>query len=454
MDESLENLLDACQDTGDLAAPAPDSNNAPIVPPVVDSIEEAGIASSVIEHLILKYLHFRGEIAGRQIANLIGLQFSVISDLLARLQHQQLICVIRALGLGPVSSTFALTESGRNLAIEYLKSNQYTGPAPVPLFQYATIVELQKLKHNWLKPEDLRQAFEHLVVENDIFAQLGPALSASESFLIYGQPGNGKTALAEALVKIETAPIYIPYALEYQGNIIQIYDPTFHPKIDRENSLLKAMADDPPYDGRWFKSQRPFITTGGELTLEMLDLSYNASSKVYDAPFQLKANNGIYLIDDFGRQRAGPKEILNRWIVPMERHVDYLNLHSGGKITIPFETFLIFSTNLAPNDLGDEAYLRRIQYKMFVPSPKPPEFIEIFRRVCRSQGLSCPPGLAENFVQKNYVDQPKPFRRCQPRDIIKHATHIINFECRSKELSEEVLNRAFRSCFTQQLDEL
>jgi len=428
--------------------------DASVVPPVVESIEETGISVTVIEHLILKYLHFNGELSGREIASTIGLQFSVISEVLARFKHHQVITVKNALGLGPVSSTFTLTESGRNLALQCLAYNQYTGPAPVPLYQYATIVERQKPKPDWLQPQQVQHAMRHLVVEKEIIEQLGPAVSASESFLIYGQPGNGKTALAEALAGIESESIYIPYAIEYQGQIVQIYDPVYHPKVDQEQSVLKALSDDAPHDRRWFKSPRPFIMTGGELSMEMLDLTYNTNSKVYDAPFQLKANNGIYLIDDFGRQKASPKEILNRWIVPMERGVDYLNLHSGGKVTVPFAAFLIFSTNLQPNNLGDEAFLRRIQYKMFVQNPKPAEFITIFKRTCESRQLICPPGLAEGFVQKHYTATGKPFRRCQPRDIINHVVHIINFERRSKELSEELLDRAFHSCFAQIVDDV
>jgi SpoVK/Ycf46/Vps4 family AAA+-type ATPase len=311
---------------------------------------------------------------------------------------------------------------------------------------------LQKLKEHWLTPDLLERAFKHLVVERDILSQIGPAVNASKSFLIYGQPGNGKTALAEALFRVDSEPIYMPYALECQGNIIQIYDPIYHQKIEDEESGMTALALDTSFDGRWFKCRRPFIVSGGELTLDMLDLSFNNHSKVYDAPFQLKANNGIYLIDDFGRQKATPTEILNRWILPMERHIDYLTFQAGGKMTVPFEAFLIFSTNLNPTQLGDEAFMRRIQYKMFLRSPKAPEYIEIFDRFTKSCDLVCEPGLAERFVAKHYVSGGKPFRRCQPRDVITHAIDILNFERRPMELTEDVLDRAFYSCFIESSD--
>jgi predicted ATPase with chaperone activity len=424
----------------------------PPVAPVPDSLASTGLDAALVEQLVLKYLYFRGDLAGREIANLMGLQFSLIEGILEQLKYQHSVAVKKSLGFGSISAVFALTESGRSLAREYLDKNQYAGPAPVPIEQYTRVVRLQKLPENWLSLGLLDQALRHLVVEDDIRSQLGPAVSASESFLIYGQPGNGKTALAEALFRLETEPILTPYALEYQGNIIQIYDPIYHPKIDDSNSLVTALASNPPHDGRWFKSKRPFIITGGELTLAMLDLSFNEHSKVYDAPFQLKANNGIYLIDDFGRQKASPAEILNRWIVPLERHIDYLNFRTGGKVTVPFETFVIFSTNMQPDALGDEAFLRRIQFKMFLRSPALPEFLQIFRQTCESRQLTCAPGLIEQFVDRHYKTSAKGFRRCHPRDIINHAIYIINFERRPKELTAELLERAFRSCFVQSIN--
>jgi predicted ATPase with chaperone activity len=430
----------------------PESGEAPAVPPVPESIEDAGIPPSIIEHLILKYLYFRGELMGREIGTLIGFPFSVIDETLEMFKRQHYVAVKKSLGMGNMSGVFMLTESGRNMAREFLENNQYAGPAPVPLYQYTELVRRQRLKENWLSPELLKIAFKHLVVEQDILSQIGPAVNSNKSFLIYGQPGNGKTALAESLFRVENEPIYMPYAIECQGNIIQVYDPIYHNKLEDQTSLVSALSETQPHDGRWFKCKRPCIITGGELTLDMLDLSFNKHSKVYDAPFQLKSNNGIYLIDDFGRQKASPAEILNRWIVPMERHIDYLSFQAGGKMTVPFEAFLIFSTNLRPDQLGDEAFLRRIQYKMFLRSPKGPEFVQIFERYCIDKQILCPPGLAASFVQKHYTNVNKPFRRCHPRDVISHAVDILHFERRPIALTEDVLDRAFHSCFVENVD--
>jgi len=446
------------------AAPSPESRESErprytsppeeqeVVPPPPESLADTGISISLIEQLILKFLYFRGEVMGRDIASLVGLQYSLIDELLESLKRQHHVGIKKSLGMGNSSGIFALTESGRNLTREYLENNQYAGTVPVPLHQYAEVVRRQRLAENWLSPDSLKKAFKHLVVEQDILARIGPAVNSNKSFLIYGQPGNGKTALAESLFRVETAPIYLPYAIESQGNIIQLYDPIYHQKIDDSESDSVTLDRDHGYDRRWFKCRRPFIITGGELGLDMLDLSFNKVSKVYDAPFQLKANNGIYLIDDFGRQKASPAEILNRWIVPMERHVDYLSFQAGGKMTVPFEAFLIFSTNLRPEQLGDEAFLRRIQYKMFLRSPGRAEFIQIFERFAESRLLEYEPGVIEGFVEKHYVKGGKRYRRCHPRDVISHAIDLINFEARPKELTEDVLDRAVDSCCTDNVD--
>ena len=354
--------------------------------------------------------------------------------------------------MGNISSVFALSEAGRTLAREYLDSNQYTGHAPVPLYQYNYIVRRQRRKEGWLTPQALDRAYRHVVTTPRMMAQIGPAVSSGNSFLIYGQAGNGKTYMAEALTGLDDEAIYVPYAIESQGSIIQVFDPIYHQPIHGEEQV-SAFRTEEAHDGRWIKCKRPFIVTGGELSPDMLDLNFNNVSKIYDAPYQLKANNGIYLIDDFGRQRCTPAEILNRWIVPMERRVDYLSFRTGGKMTVPFEAFLIFSTNLSPNDLGDDAFLRRIQYKMLVRNPGPDEFTRIFLQFCESRELNCDEQMVSRFIERHYRTAGKPMRRCQPRDVLSHAVNLIQFENLPMQLTDEVLDRAFTSCFAEDAEE-
>jgi predicted ATPase with chaperone activity len=420
-----------------------------LLPPIPETIEESGLAEAMVEQLIVKTLYFRNETQGRELSLALGLKFSAIEAIVDFLKRQHLVQVKRSLGLGNISAVYALTENGRTLAREYLEANQYAGKAPVPLDQYRTVVKLQRHRESWLTIEMLRHAFRHMVVTPQLLNAIGPAVNSGKSFLIYGQPGNGKTYLAEALFELDHTPVYVPYAIESQGMIIQMYDPIYHSPVrdaEEEESVL-SLAYEPSYDMRWFRTRRPFIVSGGELDLAMLDLAFNPVSKFYDAPLQLKANNGIYLIDDFGRQKATPAEILNRWIVPMERRIDYLTFQNGTKMHVPFECFLIFSTNLKPQNLGDEAFLRRIQYKMLMRSPSEHEYAEIFIRFCESKRLPIEDGLIERLIEFRYRMTGRPRRRCHPRDVLNHAMDIIRFEKRPWELTSEVLDLAFESCF-------
>lgn len=421
-----------------------------VAPPVPETVEQTGLPESLLEQLILKHLYFRGDIYGQDLSHGIGLKFSVIQDIVESLKLRHHVQVKRSLGMGNVGAVFALTEAGRERAHEYLDANQYAGPAPVPLEQYCEIVRQQKRREGWLTREALRRAFKGMVLTEHVLSQMGPAVSSANSLLLYGKPGDGKTFLVEHLNNLETTPIYVPCALECQGNIVQVFDPIYHQPIEEEQSSVLTVALEGSADGRWIQCKRPFIVSGGELTLDMLDLRYNHTSKVYEAPFQLKANGGIYLIDDFGRQRATPAEVLNRWIVPMERRVDYLSFLTGGKMTAPFEAFLVFSTNLDPADLGDEAFLRRIQYKMLLRGPAENEFIRIFESFCSARRLPCPKGLIDRFIEKRYRRTGMPFRRCHPRDVLTHALNLMHFEKLPLELNEQVLDRAFEGCFLQE----
>jgi len=431
------------------SAPQEDSENASLVPPVPETVEGTGLVASLVQQLILKMLYSRGDMLGRDLSEALGLKFSLIEGIIEHFKQQHLIQAKKSLGMGNSTVLFALTESGRNHARECMESNQYAGPAPVPLDQYTHIVRRQRRAEGWLTPEALQDAYRRMVVTPRILSRIGPAVSSGNSFLIYGQPGNGKTFLAEALMNVDDSCVYVPHALDCQGTVVQVFDPLYHQPVE-DSEEQSVFSTGPQYDRRWIKCRRPFIVTGGELTLDMLDLNYNATSKIYDAPYQLKANNGIYLIDDFGRQQCTPAEVLNRWIVPMERRVDYLKFHSGGKITVPFEAFLIFSTNLNPEQLGDEAFLRRIQYKMLMRSPDEHEFATIFRRFCESRNLAHYDGLIARFIDKHYRKARRPFRRCHPRDILSHAIDLIHFERLPFELTDDLVDRAFESCFLEE----
>jgi len=427
----------------------------PVLPGDPASLEEAGLAESTIEALILKILYFRGELYGRDLSTAVGLKFSVIQDVVEALILWHHVQVKRSLGVGNVGAILALTESGRERAREALEANRYAGPAPVPVDQYIEIVRQQRPRQGWLTRQALEQALSGMVITDQVLSQIGPAVSSANSLLLYGKPGDGKTFLIESLNNLVSEPVFVPHAIECQGNIIQVYDPVYHHRLDDPEAasvLLEAVGIDATYDHRWVKCRRPFIVSGGELTLDMLDLRFNDTSKIYEAPFQLKANNGIYLIDDFGRQRAAPAEVLNRWIVPMERRNDYLNFMTGGKMTVPFETFLVFSTNLNPAELGDEAFLRRIQYKMLLRGPSKSEFEVIFQRFCEAKQIPYRQEVLERFIGRCYVEPGKAFRRCHPRDVLTHALNLMHFEKLPLELTDELLRRAFESCFLQEED--
>jgi len=417
------------------------------IPPVPRTIAQTGLSASLFEHLIFNVLYSRGAVTGRGLADLLGIGFEVIEPLMSDLKSRHAVEVKSSDGYGVSSSLFALSEMGRKRAREYFDINQYVGPAPVPIELYRKAVASQRLRKGWLTRERLESAYQGAVIEPEVLEQIGPAANAGRSLLLYGMPGNGKTYMAEALLNLLIAEIFIPYAVEFNGAIIKIFDALYHKRSTAGNFREDTIFSERLHDGRWAKCQRPFLASGGELGLEMLELRLNPGTKIYESPFHVKANNGIYLIDDFGRQRVTPTELLNRWIVPMESRIDHLELGSGGKLSMPFEIFLVFSTNLKPADLGDEAFLRRIQYKMLVRNPGPEEFRRLFQLYSARQNLDCPSELLDKFLYERYERDKKPFRRCHPRDIFLHVTDLIEFLRLPHVLTEELLNQAFDSCF-------
>lgn len=424
-----------------LAALSTSTLPAPVfTPPQPQTLEETGLTGTLIEQMILRALYFRGEQTGSELALSMGLIFSILEGTLDHFKRNRLIEPKRSTGLGMISTTFALTEAGRVYAKQAADHCQYAGVAPVPLKKYAEGVLAQKLQGGWLSKEMLETALQGMVLSPQLLAQIGPAVNSFSTFLIYGQPGNGKTFLAESLIHLPISDVYIPYAVEANGQIIQIFDPIFHKPIKENETVTKA-------DGRWFRTKRPFIVSGGELGLEMLDLSYSTQSKTYDAPLHMKANNGIYLIDDFGRQRVSPAEVLNRWIIPMERRIDFLSLQTGGKVTVPFECLLVLSTNLKPHQLGDEAFLRRIRYKMLLKSPDLEEFEAIFKQVCHKVALPFRKEVFDRFVKRRFLEPKKAFRRCHPRDLLAHAIDYIQFERLPYRLTDDILDHAYETTF-------
>ena len=429
-------------ETAYITAERADSKPTRFVPKPPASLAEAGVSDTLAEQLILKNLYFRGEISGRDLARQLGFSFSVIEPTVDFLKRARLVEVKRSTGFGNISSVFAVSDAGRGRAKEYLENNQFLGPAPVPLSTYWDAVRNQTVEAGWMTKEVIERAFSGAIVTDEFYSKLGPAVNSFKSLLIYGRPGNGKSYLSEQLTRLDTEPVYIPYAIEADGNIIKVYDSLYHKIVDDagESVLLES---EPKYDQRWAQCKRPFLTTGGELTISMLDLMYIDSAKIYDAPYQLKANNGIYLVDDFGRQQVSPAALLNRWIYPLDRSVDYLTFQTGTKIEVPFECFLIFSSNLNPNDLGDEAFLRRLEYKMFMQNPSEEEFAAIFYDYCRQVKIECPMGLLTDVINDHYKKSGRKFRRCHPRDVVRIAIDLIKFEGLPVELSKDLMDHAF-----------
>ena len=416
----------------------------PIAP---DTLESAGLTLDIVLQLALKTLHFAGDLSGATLASRLGLRFSVIEPALHLLKQQHQVEIAGGAVLGGPSYRYRITDAGRTRAALFLESNHYVGAAPVPLAQYrAYMHEYKKHAPHTATRERVRDAFSHLVISDRVMDQLGPAINAGHSMFVYGPPGNGKTVISQAIQRLLDGDIHIPHALEVEGSIVRMYDPVTHVELPSDTAT-DVLDTGSVVDRRWVRCRRPLVMVGGELTLEALELSYNAVAGFYKAPVQALANGGVLVIDDFGRQRMRPQDLLNRWIVPLESRVDYLTLNSGQKFELPFMVLVAFATNIRPQELVDEAFLRRIHYKVLCESPSYEDFILIFRKYCDSVDVSFERPLVEELLDGYYRPRNLPMRGCHPRDLIEQSLSLAEYLGRPRQLSADLLRAACDSYF-------
>ncbi|HUF46530.1 MAG TPA: ATP-binding protein [Vicinamibacterales bacterium] len=418
--------------------------------PEPQTLEECGLRLDLIIQLVLKHLHQAGELTGSAIADRLGLVFPIVEPAIDQLKSQSLCEIVGGTNLGPPSYRYRITHVGRERAGLVLESNKYAGLAPVSVDHYRRFMEAYKSSHPLrANRRAVKDAFKHLVLSDRVLDQVGPAVNGEHSLFVYGPPGNGKTVISQAIRNLMTDDFWVPAALEVDGAIIQLYDPVNHDRLP-EPDTSKMLEVPPRQDRRWIRCNRPLVTVGGELTLDALELSFNPVSGYYRAPVQLLAHGGVLVIDDFGRQRESPHALLNRWIAPLESRVDYLLLQSGQKVDLPFNVLVVFATNLKPAELVDEAFLRRIHYKVLAESPTPDDYRMIFENYCRVREIPYDPTLVDYLLTQLYPSRNIPLRGCHPRDLIDQALSLARYLEQPRRLTTYLLEAA---CDTYFVDE-
>jgi predicted ATPase with chaperone activity len=426
-----------------------DIGSVPEAPSAPESLEQTGLALGFLSDMLLRTLYTRGGMLGLDLARLLCLPFKVIEEALGFLKHEKCIEVLGGDLIGRISYKFNLTELGRRRAQEAFQMCAYVGPAPVPLEDYVEQTYRQAVTAIDISPEALRAAFSHLVVSEELFNAVGPAVVSGKSVFIYGPPGNGKTSIAQSIGNFMNTcggEIYIPYAFVAEGNIITLFDNAIHERSENDDeermedneATIRRLLNTGTVDQRWLRVKRPVIVTGGELNLMMLDLKYNPESNFYQAPLHVKANGGVFLIDDFGRQLCSPKELLNRWIVPLENRVDYLTLASGQKFQVPFEQLTMFSTNLDPKDLVDDAFLRRMRHKVEIAAPARDIYDRIFNNYVKKLGMNpCPDAI--EYLFERYYNRGRCTRASDARDLLETVQSICRFRRIPVQLTRQLM---------------
>ena len=429
------------------------TQNAHFIPPPLTELRDTGLSQLWLQDLTLKVLYFQGYLTGFEIAEAIALPFANVTDhLLNTLKREKFVEVKSSqMGLGEGAYQYAITGAGMARAREALERSQYAGPTPVPLDIYIRGIKSQSQSKPRITHHTLQQALSELTLNEKTYQKIGPAVNSGTSIFIYGPPGNGKTSIARALGEIILgSSMYIPYAIYVDGQVVKLYDNVNHQLMPDEHTTEKgtgSLRAGSRRDTRWVRIRRPFIVVGGELTLEGLDLVFDDINKFYEAPFQVKANGGILLIDDFGRQLVRPRDLLNRWIVPLENQIDYLTLHTGRKLELPFDVLIVFSTNLPPKDLVDEAFLRRLRHKIHIGDPSYEEYRDIFQNIAQIKGISFNSDVLAYLLQEWYIKLDRKLRASHPRDICDQILDIANYLSIEPQMTNDLIDRAASAYF-------
>lgn len=405
------------------------------------TIEETGLNRTFLTEHFLRILYNKGRATGSEMAEAMCLFYAIVDQIIIDLRNVEQIDIIGQRGFGDVNYEYVLTPRGMEAAQAALKKTQYVGPAPVTIDRWIESVKAQTVKNVKVTRKNIRDAFDGLVIDESILNMVGPAVNSGSSVMLFGYPGNGKTTIAERITHLMGDDVFIPITVYADGAVIKMYDAIVH------EPPRKPMEENEDFDKRWIRISRPVVIVGGELTLEQLNLIYNETSKIYEAPFQMKANCGIFLIDDFGRQQVRVFDLLNRWIVPLEKRYDYLNTVTGQKMQIPFDQLIMFSTNLDPKDLGDDALLRRIKFKFEIIDPTEGQWREIWKIMCKVRKVPYDERSIDYLVAKWYRPDERPMRMCQPRDIIDQLISIARYNMETPVLSADLLDAACLTYF-------